>query len=94
MRSKRVKGVLLILFATFLLFRGYLVDEDIVYGVANAHGFVVVEISERKNIFPFGCGKTDAVRFKVKARRLVDDQKVGFYVCAGWPIVGATLRTV
>lgn len=39
-----------------------------------------------------GCDKNDAVRFTAEATNPAG-KKVEIYVCAGWPMKGATIRT-
>ena len=86
------KGILLILFATLLLFRGYFVDQQVAIKAAQTQGYANVKVLGKTVIFPLGCGRADAVKFYLSAIN-PRNQEVKIYVCSGWPFKGSTVRT-
>lgn len=74
--------------------RGLLVDEDVAVRALKTAGYTDVTITNRVWIMPSfrGCGEEDAVKFEATAKN-PRDQSVSLFVCVGWPLKGATVRT-
>jgi hypothetical protein len=72
---------------------GHLVPRSEAVQAAQVQGFTHVRVTSAHYAFVDvrGCGSDDTTKFNVTAVNPAG-QSVSFYVCAGWPFKGATIR--
>lgn len=84
---------------TFLLFvscvAGRFANQDVATRALTTNGFTKVDLVSRSSFFAGfqGCDKTDLTVFTFKAINPVG-KSVTVKVCQGWPIKGATIRSL
>ena len=84
--------VILIVIASF--FFGIFVTPDVAVRACDKHGFSDITVTDKEWFFVGfrGCGWGDAAKFKVTAKNPVG-KSVKVFVCTGWILKGATIRT-
>lgn len=100
MRSRKTSSLGVVLHAFFIVItlsllgcRGYLNDEGQAVKALETAGYSDISVNSHKWFWVSlrGCG-ADASRFDAEAVNPAG-RKVSVYVCVGWPLKGATIRS-
>jgi len=83
----------------FLLFTscvaGRFANQQTAERLLTTNGFTKINLKDRSSIFVGwqGCGKTDLTLFTFEATNPIG-KRVTVEICQGWPIKGATIRSL
>ncbi len=90
---KLIYNVLIVVVSVFILFRGFMVDDEDLRQPVRTAGYTDVGIIDKTRVFSWtaGCDSGEAVAADIKAKN-AKGEVVDLIVCRGWPFKGATVR--